>query len=614
MTLRVRPTTKPRRRTHWQSEERSQFLITLGFVGVIVLTLLALGGAVAADYYNKHLRSVANVGGVGINVDQWGERVQLLSLRISRAERRIREAIASSEIDATTGSTQLSELTTKQRSVTTDALEGLIDQHFQVRLANEMGIAATPEEVDAAQQRESSFIERRKVQAIFVEPKASEENGEVTAAEREAALANVQKALAELNAGKAFAEVAALYSTDASKDRGGDYGTLTQANVTDPAWVEALFSLESGGTTDIIRGQDGVYRIGRITEIIPGGDDPSFLAELEKDGLGSAAYRRQLEREVVSDKLVEKVVADALTGEKDQVQLAEIYIAREATDGEETGADTGQVKVRHILYSPKGDPTGAGDLPADDPAWAESEAAAKATADRLAAIADLAARETEFEAIARADSDDTGSGARGGQLDFTSRSGFVTEFSDAIFDGEHTKGEIIGPVKSDFGYHVILWQSKRGPAAERIAEMETMLSAPGADFAALAKEHSEGRTAAAGGLLGWNTREQLQQEVADAVFALQAGQATGNVELEDGVHWYRVMDRKPRPLDADQRAVLLTAAEGATWPKAFEDWYVPKKETAEADGVITRDDSVLQGGGGGGGEGEGDPGLEETTP
>ncbi|MBA2254405.1 MAG: peptidylprolyl isomerase, partial [Chloroflexi bacterium] len=289
--------------------------------------------------------------------------------------------------------------------------------------------------------------------------------------------------------------------------------------------------------------------------------------------------------------------------------IAEIYIAQEATGGEEASlSDTGQVKVRHILYSPKDDPQGAADLPADDPAWAEAEAAARAAADKLKAIPDLAAREVDFEVLAKAESDDKGSGAKGGQLDYTSRSGFVKEFSDAIFDGEHTKGEIIGPVKSDFGYHVILWQSRRGTADERIAEMETLLKAPGAAFAALAREHSEGRTAAEGGVLGWNTKDQLQTEIADAVFALQAGQTTPRIELEDpaGAHWYNVLERKPRPLDADQRGALLTAAEGVAWPKAFEDWYAPKKETAEADGVITRDDSFTGGGT--------EPGVDELNP
>ena len=92
------------------------------------------------------------------------------------------------------------------------------------------------------------------------------------------------------------------------------------------------------------------------------------------------------------------------------------------------------------------------------------------------------------------------------------------------------------------------------------------------------------------------------------MFALQAGQSTPKIDLEDpaGAHWYNVLERKPRPLDADQRGALLTAAEGVAWPKAFEDWYAPKKETAEADGVITRDDSFTGGGT--------EPGVDELNP
>lgn len=605
MTLRVKPTTKPRRRSSWQSEERSQFWITAGFIAVIALALLALVGAVAFDYYNKHLRTIASVGGVGITVDQWAERAKLLDYRVGRAERRVREAIAASEIDATTGSSQLSELATRQQAVQTDALDDLIDLQLQSTYAAEQGVTVTPDDVQAAFQRETSSEERRKVQAVFVEPKAADEGAEPTAADREAALANAQKALADLNAGKSFAEVAAQYSTDASKQRGGDYGTLSRTNGTDAAWVEALFALPSGGTTDVVRGADGTYRIGRVTEIVPGTQDGTYLTGLREAGLDEATYRRHLEREVTTDKLVDKVVSDQLSGDREQVRLAEILIGEaQPTEGEEAPKDEGQVKTRHILYTPKDDPQGATDVPADDPAWKEAETLANAAADRLRAIADVAARETAFADTAKAESDDKGSGARGGQLDFTSRTGFVKEFSDPIFEPTRTPGEIIGPVKSDFGYHVIFWQAKRGPAAERIAQLDTQLKDPAADFAALAREHSEGQSAEEGGTLGWSTREQLEPEVADAVFAVAAGQVTGKLELDDGVRWYKVLEKGPRPLDPDQRSALLQPAEGQDWPQAFEQWYRPKFDAAETDGVITRDEEVTGG--------VTDPGVDES--
>lgn len=60
----------------------------------------------------------------------------------------------------------------------------------------------------------------------------------------------------------------------------------------------------------------------------------------------------------------------------------------------------------------------------------------------------------DFAAVAQETSQDTGSAANGGILDWQPRSFFVTEFGDAAFSQEI--GEIGQPVKTDFGYHIIL--------------------------------------------------------------------------------------------------------------------------------------------------------------
>ncbi len=59
----------------------------------------------------------------------------------------------------------------------------------------------------------------------------------------------------------------------------------------------------------------------------------------------------------------------------------------------------------------------------------------------------------DFATVAAEVSQDTGSAARGGDLDWQPRSFFVKEFADAAFSQEI--GEIGQPVKSEFGYHII---------------------------------------------------------------------------------------------------------------------------------------------------------------
>ncbi|MEN9587421.1 MAG: hypothetical protein RIT15_996 [Pseudomonadota bacterium] len=60
----------------------------------------------------------------------------------------------------------------------------------------------------------------------------------------------------------------------------------------------------------------------------------------------------------------------------------------------------------------------------------------------------------KFEALAKKESKDSGSGANGGDLDWASAASYVKEFSDAMIKLE--KGKLTDtPVKSQFGYHII---------------------------------------------------------------------------------------------------------------------------------------------------------------
>lgn len=88
------------------------------------------------------------------------------------------------------------------------------------------------------------------------------------------------------------------------------------------------------------------------------------------------------------------------------------------------------------------------------PAGADA-AAQKAAADEAARIAAQAkAPGADFAALARAHSDDVGSKAGGGDLGWVEATGALGKpFEDALFAMQ--PGTVAGPVKSDFGWHVI---------------------------------------------------------------------------------------------------------------------------------------------------------------
>ncbi len=81
-------------------------------------------------------------------------------------------------------------------------------------------------------------------------------------------------------------------------------------------------------------------------------------------------------------------------------------------------------------------------------------AARKAAEDKAAALAQQARGGADFAALARANPGDPGSAPQGGDLGWLERNGAMTKpFEDAAFEGE--AGSIVGPVRTDFGLHVI---------------------------------------------------------------------------------------------------------------------------------------------------------------
>jgi peptidyl-prolyl cis-trans isomerase D len=83
---------------------------------------------------------------------------------------------------------------------------------------------------------------------------------------------------------------------------------------------------------------------------------------------------------------------------------------------------------------------------------------ARAKAETL--LAEVRKNPDAFAEIARKNSDDEGSAAKGGDLDFFGRGAMVKPFEDAAFGLK--PGETSGIVESDFGYHIIRATGARG--------------------------------------------------------------------------------------------------------------------------------------------------------
>ena len=81
----------------------------------------------------------------------------------------------------------------------------------------------------------------------------------------------------------------------------------------------------------------------------------------------------------------------------------------------------------------------------------------------------------KFDEIAKKQSKDTGSGAKGGDLDWANPSSYVPEFSEALL--KLSKGQTTdAPVKTQFGYHVIRVDDVRTAQLPAFDEVKPQIS------------------------------------------------------------------------------------------------------------------------------------------
>ena len=142
----------------------------------------------------------------------------------------------------------------------------------------------------------------------------------------------------------------------------------------------------------------------------------------------------------------------------DDAQLQSYYDAHKG--------DYEQVRARHILIRTSDSPMplekGKKDL-------SDKEALAKAQDLRAKIVAGA-----DFAAIAKEESDDTGSKVNGGDLNFFHRGQMVAPFEQAAFNLK--VGEVSQPVKTQFGYHIIKVEAHESKSFEEVKpELEKRL-------------------------------------------------------------------------------------------------------------------------------------------
>jgi peptidyl-prolyl cis-trans isomerase C len=161
-----------------------------------------------------------------------------------------------------------------------------------------------------------------------------------------------------------------------------------------------------------------------------------LAAEARKRGIQDKPQVKQ-QLEIQDDQVLSHaLINDLQTGQNEKD-------ARAYFDANKSNFDT--LKARHILIRT---PDSSVPVPPGKKEMTDAEAKAKADA-----IEQRLTKGEDFAAIAKAESDDTGSGAAGGDLSSFPAWSMVPAFSKAALALK--KNEISQPVKSQFGYHII---------------------------------------------------------------------------------------------------------------------------------------------------------------
>jgi peptidyl-prolyl cis-trans isomerase C len=163
----------------------------------------------------------------------------------------------------------------------------------------------------------------------------------------------------------------------------------------------------------------------------------ALAADAAKEGLDKAAegatYLKLIRERAMTELLMQQRVRAKTPADK----AVDAYGRSEYKAKPERFAVPEQVHARHILLAVAKD--------------GSDDAKVKAKADEL--LAQLR-KGADFAKLASEQSADKGSAARGGDLGFFQRGRMVPAFEQAAF-GLQKKGDLAGPVKTDFGYHII---------------------------------------------------------------------------------------------------------------------------------------------------------------
>lgn len=342
--------------------------------------------------------------------------------------------------------------------------------------------------------------------------------------------------------------------------------------------VLAQAARETGLRIDDAQLQRAVERISEEYKLTP----DQFRSEIEKEGITFSRFREEMRIEILISRLKEREVDSKIV-----ITDAEIdsYLRNQAAQG---GKDD-EYSLAHIL------------LLVPEEASPEQIQARKAVAER--ALAQLKGG-ADFRQISASFSD-AQNALDGGLLGWRTTARLPEMFVEAV------KGLKIGDVspilRSPNGFHILKLIDKRGnespvivqqthvrhilvrtnevvsetDARLRLADLRERVLLGNADFAELARLHSEDASAGRGGDLGWISPGDTVQDFERAMQALKPGELSEPVRSPFGWHLIQVLERRDEDLSKErQRMVARQIIRQRKAEEAYQEWVRLQRDKA----------------------------------
>ena len=548
-------------------------LTNLAFLGAIALSTLLLAGVLAVGWWSDNYASAVTVNGSSISVGEAKSRGEIANFRLSLEAARIRARVSAGTLTNEEADALLQQLDDAGTNLSSQLTSDMIDALLVAQLAGEKSVTIDQVAIDAAWADETATPELRLLRRISIEI-AKGSKGVPTEATIAAAQQKADAILAEIKAGGDVGAIAKRESSDAYAAEGGRLGWSTKAEdpLADPAYA-AAWALTAVGPTEAISQSASQLVIFYVDQIRPAQADPNFEVSASDAKINMDLYKKMVGERALSAALSEVVTAELLVDPVEQRDIS--YIAVPVPQG---NSEVEEVLVRHLLFSPNDDSAGAAGLDATDPAWAAAEAEAKAAYEKIAGGASMASLADQ--------SDDTGSGANGGLLGWAAKGSYVPAFEDAVWADGLQVGDLLGPIKTEFGYHVMQFEGRRDGMTLRMEILAQELAGASVDFDARAAEalkEFEGMTT---DNLGFTSRYSLNAQIGSAAWLLAAGEVSSVQTLNSQMVIFKINAIEERALTEEQKATIKTSG--------YLVWLDTYRQTAE----IAIDGSVVQEAGG----------------